>query len=120
MRDHKLDAPNVVMRDATSETRWARVSTFENDENTDFEAGVQVFVDHLLPLARKAPGWLGTVTLATPDRATSITISFWASKDTMDATEQLTAGSKNGPVATARDSVSAVDRYEVVLFETPR
>lgn len=93
---------------------WARVSVYENDPEaaSRFEAGLQLFREKLLPLARQNPGWVATFNLATADRDRSITISLWQSREEMIASERLP---KRAPLTgqIVRDSGVSVEHYEM-------
>ena len=96
---------------------WARVSFYDNDSaaQSSFEAGLEYFEEHLLPIARRTPGWRATLNLATPDRTRSITISLWASHREMLASEQVAKAAV--AASTPWFSAATVERYEVTLSE---
>ena len=98
-------------------TMWARVSVYDNEgpAQSDFEAGLEYFREHLLPLARRTPGWIATLNLATPDRSRSVTISLWASHHEMRESEQAANAAVALPIL--RRPPAAIERYEVTLAE---
>ena len=96
---------------------WARVTFYDNAgaTETEFDAGLEYFREHLLPVARRTPGWLATLNLATPDRSRSLTISLWASQREMLASEQL---AKTTVLAhLPQHSGATAEHYEVTLAD---
>lgn len=98
---------------------WARVSVYENDAEaaSRFEAGLKLFREKLLPLARQNPGWVATFNLATADRDRSITISLWHSRQEMIASERAAAQARTATGHVGRDSGVSVEHYEMTLAE---
>ena len=66
---------------------WARVSRFDNNQPDDFDHGLATFAEMMLPLARQTSGWLGVMSLVTPDHLHSLAISLWRDQDALRAAE---------------------------------
>jgi hypothetical protein len=77
---------------------------------------VKFIESEVRPQVDSQPGSLGTSLYTDPDAGLAILESFWASDDSMHASEHTVSSSRREAVKRAAGTVS-VERYEVPVFE---
>jgi heme-degrading monooxygenase HmoA len=98
----------------------ARVSTFEGPLD-QIDEGLRYMREQILPTAfEDDEGFKGVLALADRQSGKTLTITFWESEVAMRATEEE-ANRLRGELAQAGgETIAAVERYEVSLFEVER
>lgn len=95
---------------------YARVHTLQTTEE-QFERGLKVVRDDLLPWARESSGFCGLIGLTDREAGRTLVITLW--KDEESATASADAAVRLGELADAYSGATRVgiDSYEVTLFD---
>ena len=96
----------------------ARLITLQNTPE-QYEAGLKLVRDDLLPWARENTGFCGAIGLVDRERGKSLVLTLWADEETLrasaDAAERLSA--------LAADATGArrepLESFEVSIFDVP-
>jgi len=93
---------------------YARVSTFEGvADHIDEE--VRVAREEFIPAAQKSGGFEGMYVLVDHESGRSVTVTFWSSREAMQASEEKANHDREEAAHDAGGAVAKVERYEVVL-----
>jgi heme-degrading monooxygenase HmoA len=95
----------------------ARASTFEGPPDR-IDDGLRYMREEILPTAfQEDEGFKGALALTDRQSGKMLTITFWESEEAMRASEEE-ANRLRGDIAQAGgETIAAVERYEVGLFE---
>jgi hypothetical protein len=93
-------------------TMYARVTYFEGSPERAAEA-VHEVRERALPIASAAAGYEGALLLVDDSAGRAMAVTFWASREEMDASEEAANTLRHLPEA--RWAIQAVERYEVAL-----
>lgn len=109
-----LDVYEAVLEDVADGAQAARVSRLEGSADR-IDEGISFIKEQILPSAGDIPGWKGVVALADRSNGRTITITFWDSEESLEASE-VRANELRSQAAKAMDeTVVGVERYEVAL-----
>ena len=64
-------------------------------------------------------GWKGVLSLSSADRSTGLTLTFWESEEALRDSEEIANRLRGEAAAAGGDTVTGVERYEVVFDEAP-
>ena len=97
---------------------FARVHTLETGPE-EYERGVELVRDVLLPWARESTGFCGLIGLTDEAHEESLVITLWADEETASASE--VAGDHLGELAADASGAKRVQlkEYAVTLFDVP-
>ena len=95
----------------------ARASTFEGPPDR-IDEGLRYMREQILPTAfREDEGFKGAIALADRQSGKMLTITFWESEEAMRATEEEANRLRSDIAQAGGETIAAVERYEVGLFE---
>ncbi len=97
---------------------WVRVSRFEGG-SAEFDEGMRYLQEHVLPAARQMAGWKGVLSLSSGDRSKGLTLTFWESEEALTESEGAANRLRGQAAEAGGDTITGVERYEVVLDEAP-
>lgn len=117
-RRTSLEIYEVAIDDVAGGARVARLSSLEGAADR-IDDGIRFVKDQIVPEASDITGWQGIVALVDRENGRTKTITFWASEEVLEASEER-ADELRAQAAQAMDeAVVGVDRYEVALHEVP-
>jgi heme-degrading monooxygenase HmoA len=93
----------------------ARVSTFEGTPESVDRAIEQG--EEIAPAVKAMAGSKGLIFLADRSAGRSISITLWETEEAMRATEEAANRLRRDAAEAAGESVTRVDRYEVIVFD---
>ena len=97
---------------------YARITTLETTAD-QFEEGLRIVRDDLLPWARESAGYRGLIGLDSRDDGTTLVVTLWASAETLEASlaaaDHLSAGASVLSGATR----TTIGHFEVALLDLP-
>ena len=95
---------------------FARVSTLEGPREhvDDLHHAV---VEHVLPALRRLGGYQGVLILVDRKGGKVLGVSLWESEEAMGASEEAAYWFRTYGAEAASETVTSVERYEVVLSE---
>jgi hypothetical protein len=95
---------------------FARVHTLETTPE-QYEEGLRLVRDELLPWARESSGFRGLIGLVDRERSTALVVTLWADEESFrrsaDAGDELSALAAQASGASRR----ALQDYEVSIFD---
>jgi hypothetical protein len=95
---------------------FARIHTLETTPE-QFERGLEVVREELLPWAAESTGFRGLIGLTDRERGRTLVVTLWADQDALDASagpaDRLSRLASEFSGATRR----ALESYEVTLFD---
>jgi len=94
---------------------FARVTTFQGPPERVGE-GTEL-AKARVEEARQATGWQGVLSMADRSTRRVLTVTLWESEEALRASEQAAEQIGTQIARSGGQSVSAVERYEVVLYE---
>jgi len=74
---------------------------------------------YVLPAARRVAGWKGVLSLSSGDRSKGLTLTFWESEEALTDSEETVNRLRGQAAEAGGDTITGVERYEVVLDEAP-
>jgi hypothetical protein len=95
---------------------YARVIHFAGAP-ADVERGVAAYREQVLPYVREATGFRGQTVLVDPETGRAMGITLWATEEAMRHYEELGSQFRTLLAETWDTPVTAVETYEVVVFE---
>jgi len=98
---------------------WVRVSRFEGGSAEQFDEGMRYLEEHVLPAARQMAGWKGVLSISSGDRSKGMTLTFWESEEALTDSEEAVNRLRGQAAEAGGDTITGVERYEVVLDEAP-
>jgi hypothetical protein len=100
------------------ETVRARLHTIDTSPE-EYEAGLALVRDELLPWARESSGFCGAIGLVDPETGKALFLTLWADDESLAAG----AGAAERLSALAADATGArrrsIENFEVSLFDVP-
>ena len=97
---------------------YARISTLEGSpEHIDEE--LRQVRENILPQIQQQEGFEGMVALADRKTGKTLGITFWESEEALEASEEAAGRLREDSAEAMSDTIAAVERYEVGLFEVP-
>jgi heme-degrading monooxygenase HmoA len=97
---------------------YARISTLEGSpEHIDEE--LRQVRENILPQIQQQEGFKGMVALADRKTGKTLGITFWESEEALEASEEAAGRLREDSAEAMSDTIAAVERYEVGLFEVP-
>jgi heme-degrading monooxygenase HmoA len=97
---------------------YARISTLEGSpEHIDEE--LRQVRENILPQIQQQEGFEGMVALADRQTGKTLGITFWESEEALEASEEAAGRLREDSAEAMSDTIAAVERYEVGLFEVP-
>jgi heme-degrading monooxygenase HmoA len=97
---------------------YARISTLEGPpEHIDEE--LRQVRENILPQIQQQEGFKGMVALADRQTGKTLGITFWESEEALEASEEAAGRLRQDSAEAMSDTIAAVERYEVGLFEVP-
>jgi heme-degrading monooxygenase HmoA len=95
---------------------YARISTFEGSPE-HIDEGLRQVREDILPQLQQQEGFEGLVALTDRQSGKTLGITFWESEESLKASEEAADRLRENSAETMRDTIAAVERYEVGLFE---
>jgi heme-degrading monooxygenase HmoA len=96
---------------------YARVSTLEGPAD-QIDEGFRYLREQILPNAfQEDEGFKGALALADRQSGKTLTITLWESEETMRATEEEANRLRSELAEAGGETIAAVERYEVGVFE---
>jgi len=117
-RRTSVETYEVAIDDIADSARAARVSSLEGSPG-GIDEGIAFIKDTILPEAADLTGWRGILTLADRQTGKAKTITFWDGPESLSASEARADELRAQAADAMGDTISAVERYEVALHETP-
>ena len=98
----------------------ARVHTLELETPEEYEAGLQIVADDLLPWARESTGFCGALGLVDPERGKALLITLWVDDETR--TESADAAERFSALAAAASGANRrpIENFNVAFFDVVR
>jgi hypothetical protein len=95
---------------------FARIHTLETTPE-QFERGLDVVRDDLLPWARESSGFCGLIGLTDREHGRTLVVTLWADEETLAASAE--AAERLGVLADQLSGATrrGIERYEVVLYD---
>jgi hypothetical protein len=95
---------------------FARLHTIETTQE-QFELGLQIVKDELLPWARESSGFCGLIGLVDKSRERALVLTLWRDEDALDSS--AAAGDRLSELAAAASGSArrSLESFEVALFE---
>jgi heme-degrading monooxygenase HmoA len=97
---------------------YARISTLEGSPE-HIDEGLRQLRENGLPQLNQQEGFKGMVALADRKTGKTLGISFWESEEALKASEEAGEKVREDSAEAMSDTIAAVERYEVGLFEVP-
>jgi heme-degrading monooxygenase HmoA len=97
---------------------YARISTLEGSPE-HIDEGLRQVRENGLPQLKQQEGFKGMVALADRQTGKTIGISFWESEEALKASEEAADRVREDAAEALSETIAAVERYEVGLFEVP-
>jgi hypothetical protein len=98
----------------------ARASTFEGPPDR-IDEGLRYMREEILPTAfQEDEGFKGALALADRQSGKMLTITFWESEEAMRASEEEANRLRSDIAQASGETIAAVERYEVGIFEVER
>jgi hypothetical protein len=94
----------------------ARITTIQGDPGR-IDAAVQKARDDVLPILKEQQGWKGFTVMADRSSGKLVGISFFDSEDTLRASDEAVAESRNRVADESGASGPQVEFFEVVIDE---
>ena len=99
---------------------YARASTLEGPPD-QIDEGLRYIREQILPKAfQDDEGFKGALALADRQSGKTLTITFWESEEAMRATEEEANRLRSEIAQAGGETIAAVERYEVGVFEVER
>ncbi len=95
----------------------ARVSTFRGTPESIEKSQAQG--EELVPIVRGFDGKLGLIVLVDREGGKELTITLWDSAESLRSSEEAANRIRKDSATSVGETIEAVDRYEVALFEVP-
>ena len=109
-----LDTYEIVIEDVAEGARAARVSTLEGSPDK-LDEGIGFLKEQIIPAAGEIAGWRGIAALADRSAGRTLTITFWDSQESLDASEERASQLRSEAAAAIEETITGVARYEVAL-----
>lgn len=95
---------------------YARISTLEGSPE-HIDEGLRQVRENVLPQLKQHEGFEGMVALADRKTGKTLGITFWKSEEALKASEEAADRLREDSAEAMSDTIAAVERYEVELFE---
>jgi heme-degrading monooxygenase HmoA len=95
---------------------YARISTLEGSPE-HIDEGLRQVRENVLPQLKQHEGFEGMVALADRKTGKTLGITFWESEEALKASEEAADRLREDSAEAMSDTIAAVERYEVELFE---
>ena len=98
---------------------FARLHTLDTTP-AQYEVGLELVRDELLPWARESSGFCGLIGLVDRSSGKALVLTLWADEESLEHSAE--AGDRLSALAADASGASrlALEDYEVSLFEVPR
>jgi hypothetical protein len=98
---------------------FARLHTLDTTP-AQYEVGLELVRDELLPWARESSGFCGLIGLVDRSSGKALVLTLWADEESLEQSAE--AGDRLSALAADASGASrlALEDYEVSLFEVPR
>ena len=97
---------------------FARISTFEGSPEHTAE-GIRIARRQFLPAARLQEGFRGMYLMFDRAKGRSLAITLWETEEDLARSEEAVQRARAESARSSGDRVVSVERYEVVLGESP-
>jgi heme-degrading monooxygenase HmoA len=94
---------------------YARVRTFEGMMADHVDEAVRVAREEFIPAVQQSGGFEGMYILADRESGKALSVTFWSTREAMQATEEQADRSSEEAARDAQGRLTNVERYEVVL-----
>ena len=95
---------------------YARISTLEGSPE-HIDEGLRQVRENVLPQLQQQEGFEGMVALADQQAGKTLGITFWESKEALEASEEAADRLRENSAEAMSDTIARVERFEVGLFE---
>ena len=109
-----LDTYEVVIEDVADGAHAARVSTLEGPADK-IDEGISFLREQIIPAAGEIAGWRGITALADRGAGRTLTITFWDSQESLDASEERANQLRSDAAGALDETITGVARYEVAV-----
>lgn len=113
-RRTSVETYEALIDEVAEGARAARVSSLEGSSDR-IDDGVRFLTEQIIPAAGDISGWRGIILLADPAAGKTKTITFWDGIESLTASEERADELRNDAAAAMDETITGVDRYEVVL-----
>ena len=93
---------------------FARISTFQGSPDQTTE-GIRLARERILPVARLQDGFKGLYLMFDQESGRSLAISLWETEEDMRASEEAAGRVKSQSASEAGETITGVERYEILL-----
>jgi heme-degrading monooxygenase HmoA len=97
---------------------FARVSTYQGDPGR-IDEGLDNLRENIVPRAQQMDGFKGIYFLHDRESGKALSITLWESEEAMHASEEAANRLREEAAEASGETIESVERYEVVVFETP-
>lgn len=91
---------------------YARISTLEGSPE-QIDEGLDYVRENILPQIQQHEGFKGMIALADRETGKTLGLTFWESEDALRASEEAADKLREDSAEAMRDTIAAVERYEV-------
>ena len=109
-----LDTYEVVIEDVAEGAQAARVSTLEGPADK-IDEGISFLREQIIPAAGEIAGWRGIAALADRSAGRTLTITFWDSQESLEASEERADQFRSDAAAAMDETITGVASYEVAV-----
>lgn len=113
-RRTSVETYEALIDEVAEGARAARVSSLEGSSDR-IDDGVRFLTEQIIPAAGDISGWRGVILLADRAAGKTKTITFWDGIESLTASEERADELRNDAAAAMDETITGVDRYEVVL-----
>jgi hypothetical protein len=107
----------VAIDDIADGARAARVSSLEGSPEK-IDEGLEYIRGQILPMLADVSGSRGVIALVDRASGRTKTITFWDGIESLQASEDRASELRSEAAAAMAETITGVDRYEVVLVES--
>jgi len=108
--------PTVRVGERRLQAVYAGISTLEGSPE-HIDEGLRQVRENVLPQIQQQEGFKGMVALADRQTGKTLGITFWESEEALKASEEAAERLREDSAEAMSDTIAAVERYEVGLFE---
>lgn len=101
---------------------WVRMSTFQGSpgqSDEEIEQQIQILRDNIIPTVRQIDGYEGVLSLGDRSTGKSISLTFWDSEESMQASEEAADKLRQQAADEVQEEIAGVERFEVYINEAP-
>jgi hypothetical protein len=108
----------VAIQEIGENPAVARVTRLQGSPDR-IDEGIRHAQETILPRARALDGWQGVLFLVDRGTGDGVIITLWESTQARQASEEAATQLRQETAAAGGETILAIERYEVILFEVP-